>query len=121
MSTQVTIQVAEHIMNRAAAVASYKQQSIEEVITHSLEAAPFELPIESLPDAEVLQLAAMKFTPAQQEKFGDLLDRNRENELDATGRRELDQMMRLYEQGLLRKAEALQEAVTRGLMEPLTP
>lgn len=121
MSTQLTIQVADHIINRAATVASYKQQSIEEVIAHSLEAAPPELPIESLPDEEVLRLAAMKFTPEQQEKFSDLLERNRENELDAAGRRELDQMMQFYELGLVRKAEALQEAVIRGLMEPLTP
>ena len=120
MSTQLTIQVADHVMNRAVAVASYQRQSVEEVITHSLEAMPPELPIESLPDEEVLHLAAMKFTPEQQEQFSDLLDRNRENELDAAGRRELDQMMGLYEQGLLRKAEALKEAVMRGLMEPLS-
>ena len=36
-------------------------------------------------------------------------------------RRRLDELMHVYEQGLLRKAQALRVAVQRGLREPLQP
>jgi len=44
---------------------------------------------------------------------------SQEGTLDADGRRELDEMMRLYEHGLLRKSQALKVAVQRGLRVPL--
>jgi hypothetical protein len=47
-----------------------------------------------------------------------LLERNRECGLDAAGRHQ-DELMGLYEQGLLRKSQALRVAVRRGLREPL--
>lgn len=39
--------------------------------------------------------------------------------LDAEGQRELDELMGLYERGLLRKSQALRVAVRRDLREPL--
>jgi hypothetical protein len=71
-----------------------------------LERAATELPVEELPDEEVLALS-------------ELLSQNREDELESAGRRELDELMPLYEHGLLRKAQALRVAVQRGLREPL--
>ena len=121
MSERIMIEVSDQALQRAGLIAAQTHQRVEEVISSLVEAAIPEPPVELLSDEEVLVLAGMKFTSEQQEKFSDLLDRNRENELDAEGRRELDQMMRLYECGMLRKAEALKEAVLRGLMEPLTP
>ena len=40
-------------------------------------------------------------------------------QLETDGQRELEEMMRLYERGLLRKSQALKVAVQRGLHEPL--
>lgn len=70
---------------------------------------------------EILALADLQLTTEQQEALSDLLTRNRESTLNVEGRRRLDELMSLYEQGLLRKAQALRVAVQRGLREPLQP
>jgi hypothetical protein len=77
------------------------------------------MPVDELPDEEVLALTELQLTPQQEGTLSELLTRNQEGMLDAEGRRELDELMRLYEHGLLRKAQALRVAVQRGLREPL--
>lgn len=78
-----------------------------------------ERPVETLADEEVLALTELQLTREQQSRLNDLLERNREGGLDAGGQRQLDELMRAYEHGLLRKAQALRVAVQRGLREPL--
>lgn len=78
-----------------------------------------ERPVEELTDEEVLALSELRLADEQEMMFGRLLEQNREGSLDAAGQRQLDQLMRLYESGLLRKAQALRIAVQRGLREPL--
>ena len=73
----------------------------------------------ALSDEEVLALTDLQLTPEQQATLSNLLAQNREETLDIDGRRQLDELMRLYEHGLLRKAQALRVAVQRGLCEPL--
>ena len=60
-------------------------------------------------------------TVEQQATLSQLLAQNREEQLDADGRHQLDAFMHHYEQGLLRKAQALRVAVQRGLRAPLQP
>jgi|GraSoiStandDraft_46_1057282.scaffolds.fasta_scaffold191214_2 hypothetical protein len=119
MSQQVTIQVSEQVMRQAAQVAAQTQRSVEDVLAAWLESVTTERPIEELADAEVLALAELRLTDEQDASLSGLLERNREGTLDADGQRELDEMMRLYEHGLLRKSQALKVAVQRGLREPL--
>lgn len=75
--------------------------------------------METLSDQEVLALTELQLTPEQQTALDNLLEQNREGTLDNAGRRALDQLMSIYEQGLLRKSQALRVAVERGLREPL--
>ena len=119
MSEQVTIQVSDRVMHQAAHTAARSQRPVEEVLAEWLERVITEMPVETLSDEEVLALADLQLTTEQQEALSDLLVRNRESALDAEGRRQLDDLMHLYEQGLLRKAQALRVAVQRGLREPL--
>jgi len=119
MSQQVTIQVSEHVIRQAVQVAAQTHRSVEEVLAAWLESATTERPVEELPDDEVLALAELCLTDEQDTSLSELLERNREGTLDAEGQRELDELMRLYEQGLLRKSQALKVAVQRGLREPL--
>ena len=91
------------------------------VLAEWLERVITEMPVETLSDEEILALADLQLTAEQQEALSDLLIRNRESALNAEGRRRLDELMSLYEQGLLRKAQALRVAVQRGLREPLQP
>jgi pyruvate-formate lyase len=121
MSEQVTLQVSEQVLRQAAQIAAHTRQSVEDVLADWLESAATELPVQTLSDEEVLALTRLQFTPEEQESFSELLERNRENQLDAEGRQELNRLMKIYERGLLRKAQALQEAVARGLIEPLKP
>jgi hypothetical protein len=119
MSQQVTIQVSEQVIRQAAQVAAETQRSIEDVLAAWLESVTTERPVEELSDDELLALAELHLTDEQDASLSELLERNREGTLDADGQRELDEMMRLYEHGLLRKAQALKVAVQRGLREPL--
>jgi len=75
--------------------------------------------VNELADDEVLRLTELHLAEEEESTLSDLLDRNREGQLDAAGRRRLDELMRQYEQGLLRKARALRVAVQRGLIQPL--
>ena len=52
---------------------------------------------------------------AAQETLSDLLERNQEGELDDAERRQLDDLIRTYRAGRVRKAQALKVAVSRGL------
>jgi hypothetical protein len=119
MSQQITIQVSDQVVRQAAQVAAQTERSVEEVLASWLEAAATELPVEELPDAELLALTELRFTDEQQATLSDLLAQNREGTLDAEGQGQLDELMRLYEQGLLRKSQALRIAAQRGIISPL--
>ncbi len=119
MSQQITIEVSEQVVRQATQVAAQTERSVEEVLASWLEAAVNELPVEELSDEEVLGLTELRLADEQQAALDDLLARNREGALDAEGQKQLDELMRLYEHGLLRKSQALRVAVQRELIEPL--
>lgn len=119
MSQQITIEVSEQVVRQATQVAAQTERSVEDVLASWLEAAVSELPVEELADYEVLALTELRLTEEQQAALDDLLARNREGTLDADGQKRLDELMRLYERGLLRKSQALRVAVQRELIEPL--
>lgn len=121
MSEQVTLQISNNVLRHAAQIAARTKQNVENVLTSTLESFYAEPMVESLSDEEVIALTKLKLTDDEQERFGDLLYENREGLLTAERREELDQMMKVYERGQLRKAQALEEAVKRGLMARLKP
>jgi len=121
MSEQITLQVSDRVVNQAAQIAARTQRRVEEVLESWLEWASTEMPVEALADKEVLALTELQLSDEQQTVLSDLLAKNQDGTLDAEGRRQLDALMRVYEHGLLRKAQALRVAVQRGLREPLQP
>jgi hypothetical protein len=106
-------------MSYAKHVALKSQQRVEEVLARWLEKTAAEMPVDELPDDEVLVLTELQLAPNQEASLSELLTRNRKGMLDGEGRSKLDELMRIYEHGLLRKAQALRVAVQRGLREPL--
>ncbi|XWK88624.1 MAG: hypothetical protein U7127_00730 [Phormidium sp.] len=58
--------------------------------------------------------------PDQDVRLSELLDRQQAGILVENERLELQNLMQIYQEELLRKAIALSEAVKRGLMEPLS-
>ena len=119
LSRRVTIQVSEHLIRQAAQVAAQTHRSVEDVLAAWLESLTTGRPVEELSDDEVLALSELRLTDEQDASLSELIEQNREGKLDADGQRELDEMMRLYERGLLRKSQALKVAVQRGLRESL--
>jgi hypothetical protein len=79
-----------------------------------------ELPLETLTDEQILAGCDAQFPADQQAELSDLLADQREGRITPKARVRLDQLLALYEQGLLTKARALQEAVARGLQPPIS-
>lgn len=119
MSQQITIEVSEQVVRHATQVAEQTHQRVEDVLSAWLESVIAERPVDELSDEEVLALTELRLSDDQQVGMDDLLEQNREGSLSAEGQRQLDELMRLYEHGLLRKSQALRVAVQRGLREPL--
>jgi len=131
MSQQITLQISEEVARRATAVAAQTERSVEDVLAIWLDEFMLEIgtslrdtivnatPVDELPDSEVMRLTQSQLTEQQQEALSHLLTLNRESAIDAQGRQQLEELMRLYERGLLRKSQALRVAVNRGLIAPL--
>lgn len=74
-----------------------------------------------LSDAEVLAAAEATLPAEQDKRLSALLARQQAGVLTDAEGAELAALMQLYQTGLLHKAQALREAVRRGLREPLQP
>lgn len=73
------------------------------------------VPVALLEDEQVLALADIVMSQEQQDRLNTLLEMQRESQLDATGKNDLEALMQVYNHLLLRKGEAMAIAVERGL------
>lgn len=119
MNQQITLTVSDNVMFYAKVVAKRNKQRVEEVLSDLLEKISGEINVEQLSDAEVLALADLKMSAEQQEILHNLLDKNGEGKLTKAEKRQLDAMMEIYDDALLRKSQALRVAVERGLISPV--
>lgn len=115
MAETVTLELPDDLAHRARAEATQTSRRVEEVLVDWLQRADPEIPVESLPDDQVLALCNGQLPPDQQEELSELLDLNREGALEGENSRRFEHLMHAYRQGLVRKARAVKEAVTRGL------
>ncbi len=129
MSTQVIVTLPDEVYQRAERLAQLTSRNIADVLADTIVLSlPPLNPLAKLPrsmtdlsDAELLTLTELQMHPDQDLRLSVLLDRQQAGELPDRERTELLALMQLYQEGLLRKAEALHEAVKRGLREPLDP
>jgi hypothetical protein len=129
MSTQVIVTLPDEVYRSAVRLAQLAHREVADVLTDALTLSLPALrqdsdvlpPIETLSDADVLALTALELPPAQDRRLSALLEEQQAGNLSETERGELLTLMQAYQEGLLRKAQALQEAVRRGLREPLAP
>ena len=75
--------------------------------------------VETLTDEQLLSLAGAQLAADEQQELSSLLAFNREGTLSARQHVRLDELMQVYRHDLVRKAQALQVAVDRGLLPPL--
>jgi hypothetical protein len=120
MPETVTLQLPDQLAQQAKEIAALTDRQLEDVLLEWLGYAVAELPVESLPDEQVLALCDPQMEAEQQEILSDLLDRNREGQLNETEVSQLDTLMQVYRRGLVRKAKALKVAVSRDLRSALS-
>lgn len=128
MAMQVTVALRDDIYERAKWLAQLTGQDVSAILATTLEASLSSLEsepakaVKEMSNAEVLLLAEGEMRPAQDRRLSFLLDKQRNAaSLSDSVRAELQTLMQVYQIGILRKAQALAEAVRRGLRQPLTP
>lgn len=119
MNEIVMLELPERIARSSKEIAARTQRRLEDVLVEWIDRAITELPVEFLPDDQVLVLCDMQMGRMQQRQLADLLTRNREERLADAERAHLDKLMQTYRRGLVRKAQAINIAVARGLKPPL--
>jgi len=115
MAEIITLELPEPLVQRVREIAALTHRRLEDVLVEWIDRAATDLPIENLPDDQVLALCDSQMTAEQQTLLSDLLARNQEGQLGSTETQQLDELMHIYRKGLIRKAHALQVAVNRGL------
>ncbi|MBX3084346.1 MAG: hypothetical protein KF716_22105 [Anaerolineae bacterium] len=129
MSMQITLTLPDETYRRAIQLARLTGRDLAEVLVNTLDISLQPLgtelaadkPVTALSDAELLAVAGSQMEAQQDQRISDLLDKQQAGSLTEAERPELLALMQVYQQGLLRKAYALNEAVRRGLREPLEP
>lgn len=128
MTTTVVVTLSDTVYERAVRWAQLTDQDVSMVLSETLarslptlqvttEPVP---PITSLDDTAVLAIASTELPPEQDHMLSTLLERQQAGTLTERERHHLVSLMQVYQEGLLRKAQALAEAVRRGLHAPLT-
>jgi hypothetical protein len=93
---------------------------VEDVLLEWLGRAATDVPMESLPDDQVLALCDLEMSQSEQRELSTLLGRQREGTLDGSARHRLEELMMIYRRGMVEKAQALKVAIERGLRPPLS-
>lgn len=126
MSIQLTIDVPDDTYQIAQHIARSTGQSVEDIVSHllgySLPFVPRINPKQSwsdLTDAEVIALTELQMTAEADVRHSELLEKQNAEALTVDERFELQRLDQLYRIGLVYKAQALAEAVRRGLRETL--
>lgn len=127
MSTQITITLPDEFFQRAELFAQLANRDVASVLVDTLlysippiskESANLEA-ISTLADEQVMALTELQMLPEQDKRLSELLFKQQANTLIETEPEELQALMQIYQEGLLRKATALNEAVKRQLIQPL--
>jgi hypothetical protein len=120
MSEMVTIEISETTAQFVREIAARTGRDFGTILAEMLNRSIMDLPVDNLPDEEVLILCDMQMSAEDQAELSQLLDLQREGQLDSFNRTRLDSLMDTYRRGIVRKAEALRVAVQRGLRPALS-
>ena len=127
MSTQLTLDLPENLVARARTIAKRAGQSVNQLLAESIELSlkpwgtALEGDIHQNADEEVLNACDSELAAEDDRLLTELLRRQQAETLSVHERAELASLMQVYQEGLVRKAEALREAVRRGLRQPVQP
>ena len=119
MSESITLELPESLVKKVKEIAALNRQGIEEMLIEWIDRTINEIPIDSLPDEQVLALCNLQMGEQQQKIFSDLQARNSEGLLNAQEIKKLNELMQFYRHSSVQKAKAMQVAVMRGLIPAL--
>ena len=128
MSARITFTLSDPVYDRARRLSQVTGRSLQDILADTLDlslpslSSPAQIgaPASMLSDQDVLKLADVQLTVSQDQRLSELLDRQQAGLLTDAERAELSGLMQVYQTKLLQKAQALHEAVRRGLREPLS-
>ena len=121
MSTPITLNLRDEVYQQAEILAQLQHRSVAEILAETIEILllPTTKPVSALSDSEVIALTQLRLPPIQEQRLTELLDLQQSGTIALTEREELQALIHIYEDRLLLQAQALNEAVRRGLLEPL--
>lgn len=123
---QVTVNLPEETYRRAKRLAQLTRREVADVLADTLSLSLPSLTegkapaMQDMTDAQVIALTELQLSANEDERLGELLDKQQAGELTDDERPDLNRLMQVYQEGLLLKSEALAEAVSRGLIPPLS-
>ncbi len=115
MSEKVTIEIPDEVSHRARTLAVAVNRRFEDAEIDWISRAASEPDVQALSDDELLKLCDATFEASEQAELSGLLADAREGVLNAAGSKRLDDLMATYRRGLVLKARAWKEAVSRDL------
>ncbi len=129
MTTQVIVTLPDDIYRRAERLAELTERPIADLLAETIDLSLRPLgpegatgqPVAELSNADLLAAADAQMDAPEDRRFSELLDKQQAGLLTDADRVSLLALMQIYQDGLLRKAKALNEAVRRGLRPPLEP
>ncbi len=129
MSTQGTLTLPDRLWKRAEDLAHRTGREVADVLAETIELSldPLggyiegEHAADNWSDGEVLAAVEAEMPVADDQRLSELLAAQQGAALTLAEEVELRALMHVYQPGLLRKAQALREAVRRGLREPPQP
>lgn len=127
MSTQLTLNLSEALMRRAQAVANRAGRTVNDLLSESIELSlkPWsnsaDIELRQCSDDDVILACDLQMSATDDDRLSQLLSDQQSASLTAAEQAELTALMQVYQEGLVRKAEALGESVRRGLRGPVQP
>ncbi|MEP6520108.1 hypothetical protein [Microcoleus vaginatus] len=121
MTAQITLNLPDEVYHQAELLALQRHRTVSEILVETLEnfLLPTAKPVSGLSDSEVITQTQIRLQPLQEQRLSELLDRQQSGTIASVELAELQALIHIYETRLLRQAQALNEAVRRGLLEPL--
>ncbi|MEG4341319.1 hypothetical protein [Microcoleus sp. D3_18_C2] len=121
MTAQITLNLPDEVYHQAELLALQRHRTVSEILVETLEnfLLPTAKPVSALSDSEVITQTQLRLQPLQEQRLSELLDRQQSGTIASVELDELQALIHIYETRLLRQAQALNEAVRRGLIEPL--
>ena len=120
---EISVKLPNNLYQDVSHLAKTKKKSMATIIKNAVrkavieESETLERPLADCSDEEVLALANMKMSEAENKRMSELSGKQREETITPLERNELDALFRVYQVGNLRKAQGISEAVQRNLIK----